>query len=260
MKELTSTYNFNGFNVRVYGTIDNPLFVAKDICEAIGISNTSDAVQMVDEDDLTKGEVVDSVGRRKETNLVTESGMYTLVLRSNKPEAKVFRKWVTSEVLPSIRKHGMYATDMTIDKFLDDPDFALKTMQRYKEERLLRIEAEKKAEESRKELEVVQPILLFHEELKSNEQNLTISEFCKIIGDNNGYDIGKSRLVDILRANGLMMKKSYEPTQRGVTENILAVKTEWINKKLKKETVITMKGTEYIMSKLQNKSTDFSVF
>lgn len=260
MNDLTTTYNFNGFNVRVYGTVDNPLFVAKDICEAIGISNTSDALQMVDVDDLAKGEVVDSAGRRKETNLVTESGMYTLVLRSNKPEAKVFRKWVTSEVLPAIRKHGMYATDMTIDKFLDDPDFALKTMLRYKEERILRIEAERKAEESRKELEVAQPILLFHEELKSNDQHFTLSAVCKIICDNNGYDIGKSRLVDILRSDGLIMKKSYEPTQKAVNENILAVKSEWINKKLKLETVITMKGTEYIMSKLQNKSCDFSLF
>lgn len=259
MKELTSTYNFNGFNVRVYGTIDNPLFVAKDVAEILGYSDTQAMTRRLDEDDVNTC-TDNSSGQVRNISALTESGLYTAILGSNKPEAKIFRKWVTSEVLPSIRKHGMYATDMTIDKFLDDPDFALKTMQRYKEERLLRIEAEKKAEESRKELEVAQPILSFHEELKSNEQHLTIGAFCKIIGDNNGYDIGKSRLVNILRANEMMLKTSYEPTQKAVNENILAVKTEWINKKLKKETVITMKGTEYIMRKLQNKTTDFSVF
>lgn len=115
-------------------------------------------------------------------------------------------------------------------------------------------------ESQRKELEVAYPVLSFHEELKSNDQHFTLSAVCKIICDNNGYDIGKSRLVDMLRSDGLIMKKSYEPTQKAVNENILAVKSEWINKKLKLETVITMKGTEYIMSKLQNKSGDFSLF
>lgn len=252
-KELTTTYNFNGFNVRVYGTIDNPLFVAKDICEAIGLSNVTMALQAVDEDDINQIEVTDSVGRKQLTKSVSESGMYTLILRSDKPEAKVFRKWVTSEVLPSIRKHGMYATDMTIDKFLDDPDFALKTMLRYKEERLLRIEAEKKAEESRKELEVAQPTLEFHKHLIADKVNMRISAFAKILtGD--GISIGPKQLLDVMRNIGLMQKKGSEPTQKAVNDGYMDVEPLLRNKKFVYIPVLTPSGCQYVLSKLTNLS------
>jgi len=87
-----------------------PWWVAKDICDVLGISDVSDAVNRLDNDERGKTPIIDSLGRNQETLAVNESGLYTLILRSNKPEAKPFRKWVTSEVIPSIRKTGTYSS------------------------------------------------------------------------------------------------------------------------------------------------------
>lgn len=116
-----------------------PWFVAKDVCEALHHSNTSVAMQMLEDDERTKL----CLGRAGETNFINESGLYTLIIKSNLPEAKKFRKWVTSEVLPSIRKNGIYATDNVIDNILNNPDFGIELLTRLKEERDGRIKAEK---------------------------------------------------------------------------------------------------------------------
>lgn len=108
MNELT-VFNFNGQNqVRTILRGGEPWFVAKDICEILEIQNTSDAVRSLDEDELVSEKAI-SGGQTREMLCVSESGMYALVMRSNKPQAKAFRKWVTSEVLPTIRKTGQYS-------------------------------------------------------------------------------------------------------------------------------------------------------
>ena len=96
------------FRVRVIMRCADPWFVAKDACDCLKITNVSQACQTLDEDEkgITK---VYTLGGSQDMMLISESGLYTLIMRSNKPEAKVFRKWVTSEVLPSIRKTGKYA-------------------------------------------------------------------------------------------------------------------------------------------------------
>lgn len=133
----------SGFQIRG-GLIDNePYFVAKDVCEALGLGNVSQAISRLDDDE--KGIYkIDTL--RGEQNLlhINESGLYSLVLTSNKPEAKAFKKWVTSEVLPSIRKHGIYATDTTIEKMISNPDFAIQLLTTLKEEKAARIEAERR--------------------------------------------------------------------------------------------------------------------
>lgn len=117
--------------VRVINKGGEPWFVAKDICEILDHKNPSVAIQMLEEDERTKL----SLGRQGPTNVVNESGLYTLIIKSNKPEAKKFRKWVTSEVLPSIRKYEMYMTDNLLERTLDDPDFLIDLLQKYKQER-----------------------------------------------------------------------------------------------------------------------------
>ena len=87
-----------------------PWFVVSDVCKALGISNARDAASRLDEDDVGVTDVIDSVGRKQKSNITNESGLYELIFRSNKPEAKKFKKWVTKEVLPSIRKSGGYGT------------------------------------------------------------------------------------------------------------------------------------------------------
>ena len=130
----------NGFNIRG-GLIGNePYFALVDICKALDISNPSMTIQQLDEDERAKLDL----GRQGEAWAVTESGLYRIIMRSDKPQARPFQKWVTSEVLPSIRKNGIYATEATIDKMISDPDFAIKLLTTLKEEREARIEAERR--------------------------------------------------------------------------------------------------------------------
>ena len=96
-----------GFKIRVIMRLGDPWFVAKDVCDCLDLANSRDAVSRLDDDEKGVGKA-DTLGGSQDMMLISESGLYTLVMRSNKPEAKVFRKWVTSEVLPSIRKTGSY--------------------------------------------------------------------------------------------------------------------------------------------------------
>ena len=116
--------------IRMAMVDDEPMFCLIDVCRALGMSNPTMVAQRLDEDERTKLDL----GRAGETNFITESGLYAVILRSDKPNAKKFRKWVTSEVLPSIRKHGAYATKDTIDKIISNPDYGIMLLQNLKEE------------------------------------------------------------------------------------------------------------------------------
>lgn len=131
--------------VRVVMIKEIPWFVGKDVAEALGYNEPHKAIQRhVDEDDGMKYPITDSTGRKQETWLINESGLYSLILGSKLESAKRFKKWVTSEVLPSIHKHGIYATDNVIDNILNNPDFGIELLTKLKEERAARVEAERK--------------------------------------------------------------------------------------------------------------------
>ena len=118
------------FRVRVIMRCADPWFVAKDACDCLVITNVSQACQALDDDE--KGICkVETLGGSQDMMLISESGLYTLIMRSNKPEAKVFRKWVTSEVLPSIRKTGGYGI-RTVDDMINDPDTAIRLLTQLK--------------------------------------------------------------------------------------------------------------------------------
>ena len=121
-------------------TINNePWFVAKDVCYILGTTNPTMAMEGLEDFERAKF----NLGRQGEANIISESGFYTLVLRSRKPIAKPFRLWVTREVLPSIRKHEIYATEDTLDAMLNNPDTMIRVLTELKEEREKRIELEK---------------------------------------------------------------------------------------------------------------------
>ena len=130
----------SGFRIRG-GLIDNePYFVFVDVCSTLDIKNPSDAIKQIDEDERARL----NLGRQGEAWAINESGLYRLIIRSDKPNAKPFQKWVTKEVLPSIRKHGIYATETTIEKMISNPDFAIQLLTTLKEEKAARIEAERR--------------------------------------------------------------------------------------------------------------------
>ena len=116
---------------------DQPYFVGKDVAEILGYTNSRKALlDHVDNEDKKDGVTIrDSIGREQTPVLINESGLYSLILSSKLPNAKKFKRWVTSEVLPAIRKHGVFA----VDTMLNDPDAMIAALQAYKEERQRRL-------------------------------------------------------------------------------------------------------------------------
>lgn len=144
MKEMEVFKNAELGSVRVVMVNEEPYFVGKDVAEILGYSNASKALaDHVDDDDKLNNESLSSLGQRGGW-IINESGLYSLILCSKLPSAKRFKKWITSEVLPSIHKHGLYATDQVIDNILNNPDFGIELLTRLKEERAARVEAERK--------------------------------------------------------------------------------------------------------------------
>lgn len=126
MNEIQIFNNDQFGNVRVTMNENNePLFCLTDVCDVIGIANARNVKSRLDEDDVRRVDSIDSLGRNQQVTFITESGLYDVIIRSDNKNAKPFRRWVTSEVLPSIRKHGAYMTENTLEKALLSPDYLI---------------------------------------------------------------------------------------------------------------------------------------
>ncbi|WP_296142367.1 phage antirepressor [uncultured Anaerococcus sp.] len=227
-----------------------PWFVGKDVAKALGFTNTRDAIRThVFEED--KGvDLVDTLGGRQKMTVVNESGLYALVFGSQLEDAKKFKHWVTSEVLPSIRKHGAYATDDVLDKVIDDPDFGIGLLNTLKEERAKRALAE--AENQRNK-----PKVLFADTVSTSNDSVLVGGLAKMIKQ-NGIDIGANRLFEWLRQEGYLCKSKGEnwntPTQRSMEQGLFEIKVRTINNpdgstKITRTPKVTGKGQIYFINK-----------
>lgn len=148
MSNITE-FVFNNIPLDVQVENNNVWFLANTVCEILGYSNPRDAIQKhVHDEDVAKRDGLGKDGKQREMTYINESGLYALIFGSRLEGAKEFKKWVTSEVLPSIRQHGFYGTPQTIDEFLNDPDFAIQALQKYKFEREQRLLAEKQRDDA----------------------------------------------------------------------------------------------------------------
>ncbi|TNO93009.1 BRO family protein [Bacillus sp. CD3-1a] len=219
-------------------------FVAKDVCEVLEIKNTTQAMQKLDPEERT----MFNIGRQGETNIVNESGLYSLIMTSRKPQAKAFKKWVTSEVLPSIRKHGAYMTDQVLEQAVTNPDFMIGILTNLKEEQAKRIEAERKVLQQ-------QPLVTFAEACMQSDKSLKVSEVAKLAAKHN-VKIGQRQLFAKLREWELMFKRSTEPTQKAVERELFEV-AQGVKEKPNGEeftwttTYVTPKGQAYIIDRLK---------
>lgn len=147
MNNEIQRFEFKGESLRALtNKAEEPWFVLKDCMSIIDLGNPTETVKMFDDDEFSTTEVIDSIGRRQQAYIISEPGLYRLVMRSRKPEAKEFQRWVTHEVLPSIRKHGAYMTQQTLDKALTSPDFLIQLATKLKEEQEKVKELEPKAQ------------------------------------------------------------------------------------------------------------------
>ena len=171
-------------NIRVqkdeYG---EPLFCLAHVCRALEISDTSNVSRQVISEFgctvLKTGHIQDSLGRIQEANFITEQQLYFVMNRSDKPNAKPFRMWVNTKVLPSIRKHGMYATPVTIENMIADPDFAISLLNTLKEERIARQQAEEAKAIAEKERDVYSDMV---DDVMQDDHTYTATEIAKDLG------------------------------------------------------------------------------
>ncbi len=185
----------NGYKIRGGLINGEPYFVAMDICGVLGYKNTSKAISdHVDEEDRYN----ESLERGGFIIMVNESGLYSLILRSNKPEAKKFKKWVTSEVLPAIRKHGGYLTDRKIEEVLTDPDTIIHLATQLKKER-------KEKALLRQTIEEQKPLVSFAKTVEASVDAVLIGTYAKLLSDAEGVKIGQNRLFEWLREKGYLI-------------------------------------------------------
>lgn len=247
MNELKIFENAEFGQVRTV-TIDNePWFVGKDVADALGYSDTNKAVAMhVEEEDKKLNDKSSSSFGQRGATLINESGLYALIFGSRLESAKRFKHWVTSEVLPTIRKHGAYA----VDELLNDPDMAIKAFTALKEER----ERNKllQADNAR-----MKPKEIFADAVAASKQSILIGELAKLLKQ-NGYDTGEKRLFTYLRDNGYLIRRKgtdyNAPTQRSMEMGLFEVKETAVTHSdghttINKTTKITGKGQQYFINK-----------
>ena len=144
-------WNYESSEIRTVQVNGEPWFVLSDVCKVLELSTPARVAERLEKDEVSQTHTIDRMGREQKTTIINESGLYTVILRSDKPQAKPFRKWVTSEVLPSIRKHGAYMTPETIKKVMLTPDFIISLAGELKNEqeknKKLTLELESKDEE-----------------------------------------------------------------------------------------------------------------
>lgn len=229
-------------------TIDNePWFVGKDVAEALGYSDTNKAVTMhVEEEDKKLNDKSSSSFGQRGATLINESGLYALIFGSKLESAKRFKHWVTSEVLPAIRKHGAYA----VDELLDNPDMAIKAFTALKEER-------EKSRALQADNARMKPKEIFADAVATSKQSILIGELAKLLKQ-NGYETGEKRLFTYLRDNGYLIKRKgtdyNAPTQRSMEMGVFEVKETAVTHSdghttINKTTKVTGKGQQYFINK-----------
>lgn len=214
-------FDFRGHQVRVItGDDGEPRFVLNDLCAVLNLGSPHKVAARIDEDARTQIPVTDSLGRHQQTTVVDEAGMYEVVLRSDKPEAAEFRRWVTREVLPAIREHGGYLTPEKTEQILTDPDTIIRLATDLKEERARREALELQAA-------VDKPKVLFADAVSTSHTNILVGDLAKILRG-NGVDIGANRLFAVLRDSGYLMSQKGTswnmPTQRAMDLGLFKVK------------------------------------
>lgn len=209
--------------VRVAGTSENPLFCLADVCRVLEIKNVSDCKSRLDQRGvvLTDTPTYNQHGAEVIQQLVfiNEKNLYKVIMRSDKPQAEPFQDWVCGEVLPSIRKHGAYMTNDTLEKALTSPDFLIQLATNLKEEQQKRIEAERKVTEAA-------PAVAFTNAVQSANSSCLIGELAKLIAQ-NGYSIGEKRLFAWMRDNGYLGKHGERyniPNQQYVEQGLFELK------------------------------------
>lgn len=250
MNELEIFKNEEFGEIRTVVIENEPWFVGKDIAFVLGYSNPRDAISKhVDVEDKGVAKC-DTLGGSQDLTVINESGLYSLILSSKLPTAKKFKHWVTSEVLPTIRKHGAYMTDEKAFDVLHNAGGLADLLQ----------QAAEQLKQKDVQIERMKPKALFADVVASSKNSVLIGELAKIIKA-KGYDIGQNKLFTWMRENGYLMKtgEAYnQPTQKSMELGLMEIKKSTINNpdgsiRTTTTTKITGKGQVYFVNKFCGK-------
>lgn len=243
---MNEVFNFHGQEVRTV-TIDNdPYFSNADVCKILDINNPSQALKRLKQDGVITNEVIDGLGRKQDMKFVSESNLYKLIFQSKKKEAEAFTDWVTSEVLPAIRKHGLYA----IDDLLNNPDMAIAALQKLKEERQLRLKAQEEVAQKNQIIQELQPKASYYDLVLQNKSLVAISVIAK------DYGMSAKKLNKILHELKIQFKQgnTWLLYQKYAGKGYTQSKTHTIDADYSKmHTYWTQKGRLFLYDLLKNK-------
>lgn len=241
MEDLQIFQNSEFGAIRTVTLDDEPMFCLADVCKALELSNSRVVSARLDDDERRKLELP----RQGETWFITESGLYAVILRSDKPNAKKFRKWVTSEVLPSIRKNGGYIDGQ---EHLSDEELMAKAL----------VVANNKIAERDRIIQRMKPKEVFADAVATSKTSILVGDLAKLICQ-NGYQIGQKRLFEWLRSNGYLIKSGSSrnmPQQRYVEQGLFEVKESNFQNpdgsvRITRTTKVSGKGQIYFINKFK---------
>lgn len=224
MKEMKVFENSDFGQIRTALQGNEPWFVAADVCRPLEHSNVSMALDRLDDDEKAKLNLGLPGG---DTNCVNEAGLYALVLGSRKPEAKAFKRWITHEVIPEIRRHGAYLTDEATEAFFSNPDTFARLAVKWRDERHARLAAEEQAREKQKKIEADAPKVLFADSVAASRSEILVGELAKLLRQ-NGVPVGQNRLFQRMREDGFLINRrgtDYNtPTQKSMEMGLMCIK------------------------------------
>lgn len=257
------------FQNKEFGTLrtvvknGEPWFIAKDVCEMFKDSNRSRTMQSLDDDEKGYTQMT-TPGGTQNFAIVSESGLYSMLFAMQPQKArgvseeyitkrseqlKRFKRWVTHDVIPSIRKHGAYATPATLEKMVLSPEFGIKVFTALKDE-----QEKRKAAEA--QIEADKPKVVFADSVGSSRQSILVREMSTLLKQ-NGIDTGEKRLYSWLRANGYLIRKHGDdynlPTQYSMDLGLMIIRertyTDDVRTRITRTPMITGKGQQYFIGK-----------
>ena len=216
-------FNYKNNEVRTTIKDGEIWFVLKDVCDVLGINNSKMVAARLDENEKAGVSLTDlsSNGTQQKRNftIISEAGLYKVILRSDKPEAKKFMNWITHEVLPSIRKHGAYITFAKMEELMNDPETWVKLIRTLQQER-------REKELLKNQVEKDKPKVIFCDAVSASDSDILVSEMAKILRG-NGIDIGEHRLFERLRNEGFLIRRKGTdkniPTQKSMNLGLFKI-------------------------------------
>lgn len=250
MSDLQLFQNPEFGRVRIVEVNGEAWMVGKDVAEALGYAKAQNAIAAhVDEEDRKVAPIQGTPGGTQEMTIINESGLYSLVLSSKLPNARKFRRWVTNEVLPTVRRHGAYMTPETLQAAILIPDTMIQLCQQLKaeQEHSRQLEAENAA---------MLPKAVFADAVSASKSSILVGELAKLLRQ-NGVDTGEKRLFHWLRQNGYLIKRNGAdhnmPTQRSIEQGLFVIKETTVchadgHTTISKTPKVTGKGQQYFVN------------